>query len=83
MRTRTARTAASLFVLALGCGLGGCTSVGGDYSPEMLTLHQRDVDYRNMRGLTLDTNNRMLWSDWHRFILLDRPSRLSPVGTSH
>jgi hypothetical protein len=80
MLTRKIRVAASLSVLAVACGLGGCSSVDGDLSPEMLTLHQRPVDYYNARALTIDTNNRQLWSDWQRFTLFDRPTRLTPAA---
>jgi|GEM_PF-675023 hypothetical protein len=83
MRSRTARSVLSLSLLTLAAGLVGCSTVDGDHSPEMLTLHQRPVDYYNARGLTIDQNNRMLWNDWQRLTLFDRPSRLTPAATAH
>lgn len=69
--------------------LGGCTTFGVDGdtararkirsnpTPELVTLHQREVDVANAMALTNDENGRMARQDWGRLWLMDRPSRLA------
>lgn len=82
----------SFGLLAVGafgaCLLGGCASqdysyqaaqeIRDDATPELDTLWQRRVDMDNQVALTMDENGRMMNSDWGRFWLMERPSRLSP-----
>ncbi len=89
-RSRNLLTAsASLGVLALACSvLGGCGSsnkldakaeeLRANPSPELDSPYQRDADLKNAQTITNDENLRALRSDWERFWLLERPSRLTP-----
>jgi hypothetical protein len=52
-------------------------------TPELDTLHQRDVDQENAIALTFDENGRMFNEDWGRFWMLDHPSRLTPEPVPH
>jgi hypothetical protein len=84
MLTRKFRLLGCAALIGAACvGVGGCSTVDGDLSPEMLSLHQRNVDYHNMRAHTFDTNGRAAWADWKRLTLTDRPSRLNPVPMPH
>ena len=79
---------ASLATLAFG--VGGCASTnrndGGRHaaiqsnlSPELDTLTERPIDFDNRMSYTMDANDRMMWADFQRIMLLDRPSRLQPI----
>ncbi len=48
-----------------------------DPSPAMETLSERDADINNNLTVTVDENWRMMKSDFGRFWLMDRPSRLT------
>lgn len=80
---------ASLAALALGgCGSssnrndgGRHAAVSGNVTPELDTLTERPVDFDNRMSYTMDANDRMLWADFQRVMLLDRPSRLQPTTT--
>ena len=69
----------------LACALGGCTTHSANMSdirmnpsPGLVTMHERRVDVWNNYTVQTDENLRMLLSDFNRFWLLDKPSRLSP-----
>ncbi|MGD9690165.1 MAG: hypothetical protein AB7K52_10980 [Phycisphaerales bacterium] len=85
------RPALALFV-ALGsialCGAGGCSSspareqlaeIRSNPTPELKNLHMRQDDIDNQITVTFDTNLRMFSRDLGKFMLLDRPSHLSPA----
>ncbi len=70
-----------------GSVLGGCASnkldakaeeLRSNPSPELDSPYQRDADLKNAQTITNDENLRALRSDWERFWLLERPSRLTP-----
>lgn len=68
------------------CFLGGCETSGTrrdqmirrNLTPELDTLHQREVDIDNALTITFDENGRMFTQDLGRAFLLNRPSRLTP-----
>lgn len=80
-RQTVVRSTLALSALALLSAAGGC-SVGADVedglTPELMTLSERPVDVGNTAKITFNENWRMYHSDWQRFWLLDRPSRLTP-----
>jgi hypothetical protein len=67
----------------IGCSTSGSYSKAKDYqlnpSPELDTLHERDIDITNRMSITMDENLRMFNEDLGRVFLLDRQSRLSPA----
>lgn len=72
--------------------LVGCSSAPEDTShdaitsnltPELLTLNQREVDYSDAMSVTFNSNWRAMWGDIARGLLIDRPSRLSPMPIAH
>lgn len=83
----------SLGLIALGgLTLVGCSSAPEDTShgaitsnltPELLTLNQRPVDYGDTMSVTFNSNWRAMWDDLARGMLIDRPSRLSPMPIAH
>lgn len=89
MRRSTALRCLSIASLA-ALAIGGCASTGrddggrhsriqGDVSPELDTLTQRGIDFDNSMYYTMDANERMMWADFQRIMLIDRPSRLQPT----
>ncbi len=86
---RTRRVIGMLAVVGAAVVAGGCSSnskseeLAREYqwnpSPELDTLHQRSIDIENRMSITTDENLRMFTSDWGRFWLLDRQSRLTPM----
>jgi len=81
LRNLTVATGAGLFV----CALSGCTTHSAQMSdirmnpsPGLVTMHERRVDVWNSYTVQTDENLRMMVSDFNRFWLLDKPSRLSP-----
>ncbi len=66
-------------------GLGGCTSsaehqdVITNPSPLVMTESLTKDGVLNQTAVTMDENWRLFNSDWARFWLLDRPSRLTPA----
>lgn len=76
-----------LAVLAL---VGGCaqenlqhTKIRSNLTPELQTLNRRPVESRNEMSLTINSDWRQFWDDAQRAMLLDRPSRLSPIAVPH
>lgn len=74
--------AAGLLVIALGA----CSpqkqrldAYRGNPTPELDTLSKTHDNIDNRLTITSDSNLRMLNEDIGRALLLDRPSRLSPV----
>ncbi|MBC7771595.1 MAG: hypothetical protein H7210_03785 [Pyrinomonadaceae bacterium] len=72
-------------LLALGASLAGCASetsrdamIRADVTPELVTLHERQVDSDNAGALMADENGRMFWQDMGRAFYTDRASHLSP-----
>ncbi len=89
MRRSTALRCFCVASLAV-CALAGCASTGrndggrhsavqGDVTPELDTLTERPIDFDNRMYYTMDANDRMLWADFQRIMLIDRPSRLQPT----
>ncbi len=84
MKTRPIlTTSACLLAAAL---LGGCTrsrdaQIRSDLTPELVTLHERQVDSDNAGALTFDENGRMFMEDLGRAFYTNRPSRLTPEPT--
>lgn len=82
-------TTLALFgVAALVAGMGGCASettrdaqIRADVSPELETLHERQVDMDNAGALMADENGRMFMQDLGRFWLTNRSSHLAPEPT--
>lgn len=80
------RTLPIIATIAAATALGGC--IHGDTAqarrirrnptPELETLHQREVDVANRLALTFNENHRMLKQDLGRAFYTDRPSRLTP-----
>lgn len=76
----------TLLAVAAAAGtLTGCSAersqlvgVQMNPAPELWTLRERPDDAFNQASLTTSTNVRSLNSDVGRFLLLDRPSRLTP-----
>lgn len=71
-------------VALVGCGSsnnrrGGTSAL----TPELITLNQRPVDAADARAITFNSNWREMWDDINRGLLLDRPSRLSPMPIAH
>jgi hypothetical protein len=87
---------ASVF-FTLGCGvfaLVGCASYKADdggrhadiqdnITPELYSLHQRQIDVDDEIWRTWDANKRMFWADLQREWLHDRPSRLSVLPSPY
>ncbi|MCA9282828.1 MAG: hypothetical protein H6812_01835 [Phycisphaeraceae bacterium] len=70
----------------------GCASTGGDPhvsrfrsnpTPLLHTLGKTGVESSNRIALTHDHNGRALNSDMGRFLLTDRPSRLTPEPVAY
>jgi hypothetical protein len=85
------RTASLLSACAVAA-LAGCSSdpvsarheeVRDDLTPEMHTLGMRRIDEDNQYIITVDENGRMVNQDLSRFLLFDRPSRLTPERIPH
>lgn len=85
--TMTAARKRFLLTMSLVIGAGGCfagcaqtreEAIRADLTPELATLHQRQVDVDNATTLTFDENGRMFVEDLNRFLLINRPSRLTP-----
>lgn len=84
---RTASRSVSVLAIALaGSVLVGCNaqqsrtvSYRQNPTPELDTLSQRHDDIDNRLTITNDTNLRMLNEDIGRVLMLNRPSRLSPM----
>lgn len=86
--TRRTRMLAVLATAGTGL-LVGCASsdepltrheqVLADLTPELRTLHERNVDILNQIAHTDQTNARAFYSDIGRAIYRDRPSRLHPA----
>jgi hypothetical protein len=72
--------------------LVGCSSspedtshdaIASNLTPELVTLNQREVDYSDAMSVTFNSNWRAMWGDIARGLLIDRPSRLTPMPIAH
>lgn len=70
--------------------LGGCaqenlqhTKIRTNLTPELQTLNRRPVEVRSEMSLVINSDWRQFWDDAQRAMLLDRPSRLSPIVIPH
>ena len=48
-------------------------------TPELQTLAERPIDVKTQMAITEDMNWRLFNEDLGRFLLVDRPSRMSPM----
>lgn len=76
--------AAGLFML-VGCAGGGARhqAIKNNMTPELLSLHQRQVDIDSRTFFTWNTNSRAAWNDLARGAYTDRPSRLTHLPMPH
>lgn len=58
-------------------------SIFNDLTPELLGMSSRHIDARRDAAVTGNINWRMFWDDWGRALLLDRPSRLTPMAVPY
>ena len=76
---------AVLAVSALAAAGLGCASdtspsaIRGDVTPYLDNLSQNEELAKNNHARVIDHNTRSAWSDLEALLLLDRPSRLSPI----
>jgi hypothetical protein len=84
------RAALPLLLTALAAASVGCTAnpaqdqlddIRWSPSPETSTLNETHSDVHNQIAETTDSNLRMLNRDLGAMLLLDRPSRLTPLPT--
>ena len=78
-RIRTSIGFAALGVLATL--LTGCAAT--DPSPQMIALGRSDAEINQDHAISSDENIRALIDDLDRFLLIDRPSRLTPGISPH
>lgn len=73
------------FVLLAGCAQENLqhTKIRTDLTPELQTLNRRPVEVRSQTSLVFNSDWRQFWDDTQRALLLDRPSRLSPIAVPH
>lgn len=84
-RTALLLTGAAAFVCAIGC-TGGDPHVSrfrSNPTPNMHTLGKTGVESHNRVANVLDHNGRSLNSDFGRFWLTDRPSRMTPEPVAY
>lgn len=83
------RLASSACLIALAGALGACSStarkgesvgdIRSNLTPGLATESDRWTDVHNTVAVTTNDDWRKFNSDWGRFWMLDRPSRLSPA----
>lgn len=90
--TRTILRSAVLLVPVAVVALSGCSSTGKGESleairwnpaPGLNTEDQRYSDVHSNIHVVANDNLRKMNSDGMRFMLIDRPSRMSPYPTAH
>ena len=52
-------------------------------TPELMGMSSRPIDARRDVAVSGNINWRMFWDDWGRALLLDRPSRLTPMAVPY
>jgi hypothetical protein len=70
-------SAAAMVLVAGGCSSSKARDIRLNPTPELDTLHQREVDVDNALTVTFDENIRMFKQDLGRAFYTDRPSRLT------
>ncbi|MCE9591515.1 MAG: hypothetical protein K8S99_13435 [Planctomycetes bacterium] len=73
----------TLCVVLVAVAVGGCSnkitgdSVRGDMSPELGGLASTREQSKTTHAHSMDTTGRQFWDDVDKFLLIDRPLRLS------